>query len=248
MLKDQIIFVAGGSGDIGQAVVEGCIKEKAQVIFSYYSSRTKAEAIYNKASKSGVDIEKIAMDITDPDSVSKIIDGIADKYGRLDGVVNCTGIHFASPLASMEAEHVTEQILVNLTGAIWLSQACAKIMIRQRHGSIIHFGSVSAHRMFRGHTVYSASKAGLEGLIKALAAELAKRQIRVNCIVPGPVDTNMLRSTRELFGEEALLARIPMGRFIKVEEIVKTVLFLLSDSATSITGTLIPVDGGYMLW
>ncbi len=248
MLKDQIIFVAGGSGDIGQAVVDGCIKEKAKVIFSYYSSRNEAEAIHNKASKFGVDIEKVAMDITDPDSVSNIISGIADKYGRLDGVVNCVGIYFASPLASMNVENVTKQILVNLTGAIWLSQACAKIMISQRNGSIIHIGSVSAHRMFRGHTVYSASKAGLEGLTKALAAELAKRQIRVNCIVPGPVDTKMLRSTRELVGEEALLSRIPIGRFIKKDEIVKAVLFLLSDSATSITGTLIPVDGGYMLW
>ena len=80
------------------------------------------------------------------------------KYGRLDGVVNCTGIHFASPLVSMEAEHVTEQILVNLTGAIWLSQACARIMIRQRNGSIIHLGSVSAHRMFRGHSGGRKSK------------------------------------------------------------------------------------------
>lgn len=248
MLKDQIIFVAGGSGDIGQAVVDGCVRMKAKVIFSYFSSRIMSETIQNKISKSGADIEKVKMDITNPDSVTKVIDGITDKYGRLDGVVNCTGIHFASPLASMETEHVTEQISVNLTGAIWLSQACAKIMIRQRSGSIIHLGSVSAHRMFRGHTVYSAAKAGLEGLVKALAAELARRQIRVNCIVPGPVDTNMLRSTRELVGEEALLARIPTGRFIKVEEIVETVLFLLSDAATSITGTLIPVDGGYMLW
>ncbi len=212
MLKDEIIFVAGGSGDIGKAVVSGCIKANAKVVFSYYGSMKKAEAVHNK---SGIDIEKVSMDITDPESVSNVINGIKQKYGRVDGVVNCIGTHFASPLASMEAENITEQIKVNLIGAIWLSQVCAKIMISQRHGSIIHFGSVSAHRMFRGHTVYSASKAGLEGLTKSLAAELAKRQIRVNCIIPGPVNTNMLRPTLELAGEEALLSRIPMGKFIK---------------------------------
>ena len=120
-------------------------------------------------------------------------------------------------------------------------------MVRAKKGSIIHLGSVSAHRFFRGHSVYSATKAGLEGFVQAMASEVAKRNIRVNCILPGPVLTPMLQKSMEETGMNPK-ENIPTNKLVDSQEIANMCNFILSDQCPSLTGALIPIDGGYLLW
>jgi 3-oxoacyl-[acyl-carrier protein] reductase len=118
---------------------------------------------------------------------------------------------------------------------------------KQRAGSIVLTGSVSAHRMTRGHAVYSATKAGLEGLAQALASELARRGVRVNVVLPGAVASAMLEASKIETGIDPA-SMVPMGRLIEAQEVARACRFLLSDEASAITGALLPVDGGYSLW
>ena len=131
-------------------------------------------------------------------------------------------------------------------GTIRVTKAVIPIMQKQKSGSILQISSVLAHRMLRGHSIYSATKAGIEGFSKALASEVAKHSVRVNCLVLGPVKTPMLEKSMR-FTNDDLSSRVPMNRLIETNEVAETACFILSDKASAITGSLIPVDCGYML-
>jgi NAD(P)-dependent dehydrogenase (short-subunit alcohol dehydrogenase family) len=148
---------------------------------------------------------------------------------------------------ALEESALREMTETNLVAPMLLLRGLLPYFSKQRAGSIVLTGSVSAHRMTRGHAVYSATKAGLEGLAQALASELARRGVRVNVVLPGPVASAMLEASKIETGIDPA-SMVPMGRLIEAQEVARACRFLLSDEASAITGALLPVDGGYSLW
>jgi 3-oxoacyl-[acyl-carrier protein] reductase len=242
-LGGKRVLVVGGSGGIGGAVAEACGRAGAWVGVGYASGEARARAVVERIRADGGRAEPIRVDLSEPEAAGR---AVAALEGGVDGLVNAAGLHVAGPLLSLSQAEIGRQLRVNLEGAIAVTQAALTAMVSRRSGSIVHLGSVSAHRVVRGHSVYSATKAALEGFTRAVAGEVARRNVRVNCVVPGPVPTPMLQKTIDETGDDPA-RRVPMARLIEAREVADTVLFLLSDAASAITGTMIPVDGGYLL-
>lgn len=234
-LNGKKIFVLGGSSGIGSAIITS-LKNVGAEVYASYNSKDQLEISKD---------HKIKIDLSDTSSIIASEKFFEDH--TFDGFINCAGVNIAGPLISLEYEDIKKQIDVNLSGPIIITQMILKKMIRARSGSIIHLGSVSAHRFFRGHSIYSATKAGLEGFIQAMASEVAKRGIRVNGILPGPVMTPMLEKSINETGMDPK-ENIPTGNLVSADEIANMCLFMLSDTCPSLTGALIPIDGGYLLW
>ncbi len=242
-LNNKTILIAGATGAIGEAIARQCAALGAQVILGYNANQEKALKLQSELPNS----HTLKLDLTQNSELEQTFNEHKTLLDNVTGLVNASGINVAGPLMSLDGAAVEKQINANLTGAIQLTRLVSKSMIRKRQGSIVHMGSVSAHRMVRGHSVYSATKAGLEGFTKALAAELAKRGIRVNTVLPGPVMSEMLKNSMETTGDNPA-ERVPMQRLITPDEIAKATVFLLSDNSSAITGVCLPVDGGYLLW
>jgi NAD(P)-dependent dehydrogenase (short-subunit alcohol dehydrogenase family) len=247
VLKSKRILVAGASGGIGAAVVEICAGHGAEVWAGYSSHEAPAQALAKRLTEAGSRVHAISLDLKDPSSIAGAVAQLTQNGSKIDGLINCAGIHVAGPLASLADADLVSQLQINLEGAIRLSREVSIPMVRQRSGVIVNLGSVAAHRVARGHAVYSATKAGLEGFTRALASELAKRGIRVCCVVPGPVMTPMLAHSIEETGDDPS-ARVPLGRTIEPSEVAQAAAFLVSDLASAITGVSLAVDGGYCLW
>jgi NAD(P)-dependent dehydrogenase (short-subunit alcohol dehydrogenase family) len=243
MLENRTILIAGASGAIGQAVARECALKGAKLFLGY----NKSPEVVDKLIAEFKDAKKIKLDLSSIDSLSEGFEEHKSELTELYGMVNCTGINISGPLISLDNDAITQQLTINLTGAIQLTQLAVKLMVRKKRGSIVHLGSVSAHRMLRGHSVYSATKSGLEGFVKAMAAETAKRKVRINCVLPGPVMSEMLKKSIDQTGDEPH-KRVPMQRMVEASEVAKTVSFLLSDDSSAITGSMVPVDCGYLLW
>lgn len=231
LLENKKIFVLGGSSGIGKSVIEG-LKNEGAYVFSSYNNNSSDE-------------HSIQIDLNDIESIDASKSFFEEH--TFDGFINCAGLNIAGPLIGLELADIRKQVDVNLTGPIIITQMIVKNMIRARRGSIIHLGSVSAHRFFRGHSIYSATKAGLEGFVQATASEVAKRGIRVNAILPGPVMTPMLERSIQETGINPK-DNVPTNKLVEASEIANMCNFILSDKCPSLTGALIPIDGGYLLW
>src|SRR5262245_7830996 len=238
--KDHRVFVVtGASGTIGSEIVRRLASEGGVRIYAGFRS--------NKPTVEGPEIIPWKVDLSSTEGTLSALDALTAQEPSIDAFIHAAGIYQAGLLATLTDDQILSQIQINLTSAILLCRKISTLMIRRRSGSIVLIGSVSAHRMIRGHSVYSATKAALEGFAKALAAELAKRSVRVNCVLPGPVLSPMLREAMELTGDDPK-TRIPLGRLIEPREVADAVVFLASDNASAITGQCLAVDGGYVLW
>jgi 3-oxoacyl-[acyl-carrier protein] reductase len=243
--EDKVFVVTGASGAIGSEIVRALAREEGAKVYAGYRSREKAAS--DLVASIGERVIPWNADLSTPESVRTALEELTARESAVAGFVHVAGIHRAGPLAALSDEDILSQIQVNLTSAVLLSRKISELMIRRRRGSIVLIGSVSAHRMIRGHAVYSATKAALEGFAKALAAELAKRSVRVNCVLPGPVMSPMLQESIETTGDDPA-ARVPMRRLVHASEVADAVVFLTSDRSSAITGQCLAVDGGYMLW
>lgn len=229
------VFILGAASDIAKSIIEKLNDQGYEVHGSY-----------NQTKPSTIEEDKlIKINLNDSDSIKQGSEYLSNI--TFDGLINCAGINIAGPLIGLEDDDLKNQINVNLTGPMIITKAVIKNMIRKKSGSIIHLGSVSAHRFFRGHSAYSASKAGLEGFVQAMASEVAKRGIRVNAILPGPVMSPMLQKSIDETGLDPK-ENIPTNKLVESYEIANMCNFLLSDQCPSMTGALIPIDGGYLLW
>lgn len=250
ILRGKIILVSGASGGIGSSIAVECAREGAQVWLGYYRNSAGAEKVQtliSDQSREASAAQKVVLNVSDSASCKQGVQAILEKEGRIDALISCAGVHREGPLLGLSDLDVESQLDVNLKGSIFLSREVLNPMVRQRSGSIVFLGSVSAHRMTRGHAVYSATKAGLEGFTRALASEVAKRSIRVNCLLPGPVPSSMLQKSVDQTGDDPA-ARVPLGRLIQAQEVARMTVFLASDQSSAVTGASIPVDGGYLLW
>ncbi|HNP93160.1 MAG TPA: 3-oxoacyl-[acyl-carrier-protein] reductase [Rectinema sp.] len=229
-LSGQVCLVTGASRGIGLAIATRFKQEGAIV---YGLSRTKAEA----------DIDWISCDVTDELSVESAIDQIFKIENRIDVLVNNAGMTKDGLIMRMKTEDWEAVLNANLRSAFFLSRAVSRIMLKQRSGCILNMSSVVGLHGNGGQANYAASKAGLIGFTKSLAKELGSRNIRVNAIAPGYVETSMTQVLPET-AKENLKSSIPLGRPGVPEDIAEAALFLCSSHAAYITGVVLNVDGG----
>lgn len=242
-LKDRVAIITGGARGIGKKISQTFLKEGASVyIFDVNEeegARTAGELQPAYAGK----VNFFKVDITDEKSVEQSIEKIIEAEGRIDILVNNAGITRDNLILRMSLEDWKKVIDINLTGAFICSKHAVKYMVKNRSGKIINISSIVGVHGNAGQSNYSSSKAGIIGLTKTLARELAGRNILVNAIAPGYIETEMTEKLSDKI-KEKLMEQIPTGRLGSVDDVAKTALFLASDDSNYITGTVINLDGG----
>jgi 3-oxoacyl-[acyl-carrier protein] reductase len=242
-LKGKKAIVTGGSRGIGNAVVREFLERGVTVYCLSRSQPSNAAELEAAAKAGGGAFHWVAADVTKEEEVTKAIDAVAAEAGAVDVLVNNAGITRDGLIFRMPTADWDEVLKANLTSAFYASRAVAKLMIKQRAGSIINISSVSGIMGNAGQVNYSASKAGLIGFSKSLAREVASRGVRVNAIAPGFIETDMTKALGEK-ARTALVAQIPLGRVGVPADVAALTAFLASDAAAYITGQVIPIDGG----
>lgn len=239
------IVVTGASRGIGRAIALACGREGAVVGINFRSRQAEAQALKDEiAGRYGTTAHLLPFDVTDPDAVAGGVRAFLQHEGRLDGWVNNAAVISPGLLATADPEQIRAQVDVNLLGPLFSVRAVLPAMLAQRSGVFVNVSSVAAAAPSRGQAVYAATKGALESLTRALSVEYGRKGIRAVCVRPGPADTDMLRATRQL-GEEEILGHLALHRIAAPEEIAELVVFLLSDRAAYVTGSVHAIDGGY---
>ena len=242
-LKGKVALVTGGSRGIGRAVCLELARQGAAVAVNYAGNQQAALETVEACRALGAEAEAFQADVADPAACEELVKAVKDRFGRLDILVNNAGITRDGLLMTAKAEDLDRVLDTNLKGAYFCMKAASKVMMRQRYGRIISMSSVVGLRGNPGQTNYAASKAGIIGLTKAAAKELASRGITVNAVAPGFIDTDMTAAMPEK-AREAMQATIPMGRPGAPEDVAKAVAFFAQPDSAYITGQVLCVDGG----
>lgn len=242
-LEGKTALVTGASRGIGRAIAKALADEGAMVIVNYNGSKDAAEAVVAEITANGKKAVSYGCNVADMEAAEAMIKEIVSEYKHLDILVNNAGITRDNLILKMKEEEFDAVLNTNLKGTFHTSKHAARQMLKQKSGSIINISSISGVMGNAGQTNYAASKAGVIGFTKSLARELATREIRVNAIAPGFIETEMTEKLSEAV-VEAGKAQIPFGRFGKAEEVAKAVCFLASEDASYITGQVLHVDGG----
>jgi 3-oxoacyl-[acyl-carrier protein] reductase len=245
-LTGKAALVTGGSRGIGKAIGLRLARQGADVAFIYRGNAEAAKATADEIESIGTKALPIQGDVKDPESAEAVVKAGLDAFGKVDILVNNAGITRDDLIMRMSEEAWREVLETNLFGAFWMTKAVTRPMLKARAGRIVNITSVSGQAGQMGQANYSSAKAGLIGLTKATARELASRGITVNAVAPGFVLTELTQNLPEALQTE-LIARTPLGRFGTVEEIADAVAFLVSDEARYITGQVLAVDGGLVM-
>ncbi len=243
LLEGQLAIVTGGSRGIGRAISIRLAEEGATVIINYLTHEDSARETLREIEASGGKAEVLRFDVSSFEEVQQVFKGVLDEYKRIDILVNNSGITRDNLFVRMKEVDWSRVLEVNLSGSFNCCRAVAKAMMKQRNGKIVNISSVAGQIGNPGQVNYSASKAGLIGLTKSLAKELASRNIRVNAVSPGYIETEMTEVLPEKVKEEVLKV-IPLDRFGKPEDVAEAVLFLVSDRSDYITGHNLTLSGG----
>jgi len=241
-LGNKTALVTGSARGLGKAIAEKLASHGARVVISDVLM-DMAEETANEFAGKGYDVLAISADVSKSEDVKKMIEATINKYQTLDIVVNNAGITRDTLMLRMSEEAWDAVLNVNLKGTFLVTQAAAKIMIKQKSGRIINISSASARVGNPGQANYVASKAGIIGLTKTAARELGSRGVTVNAIAPGFFETEMTRSLPQAV-QDSFLNNTPLKKFGKLEDIASAVAFLASEEGSYITGQVIGVDGG----
>lgn len=240
-LNGKTALVTGASRGIGRAIALRLAEDGANVAVIYAGSADKAEAVVNEITALGVNAKAYRCNVADSAAVNETVKAVTNDLGKIDILVNNAGITRDGLMLRMKDEDFDAVLDTNLKGAFNMIRACYSGFIRKKSGRIINISSVSGIMGNAGQANYSASKAGVIGLTKSVARELASRGITCNAVAPGFIQTDM---TENLGDNNPLLNSIPLGRMGKPEDIAAAVAFLASDSAAYVTGEVLKVDGG----
>ena len=242
-LSDTTVLVTGGTRGIGRAIVERFARTGARIAFTYRSSTSEATSLEEALEEGGTEALSLQGDVADPDVAQSHVESVLDRFGSVDVLVNNAGITRDGLLLRLQEEDWDAVLDTNLKGVFNFSKAAYRPMMRQQGGSIINISSVVGTTGNAGQTNYAASKAGVVGFSKSLAKELGSRNVTVNVVAPGYVQTDM---TDELDADtrEAILDAVPLDRLAEPHEVAESVLFLASPAADYITGHVLHVNGG----
>src|SRR6187455_89030 len=245
-LAGKVALITGGSRGIGRAIALRLAGQGADIAFSYRGNEAAAKATVADLEVLGRRAVAIQGDVRDPESADAVVKAALEAFGKVDILVNNAGITRDDLIMRMSEENWRDVLETNLFGAFWTTKAVTRPMLKARSGRIINITSVSGQAGQMGQANYSSAKAGLIGLTKAAARELASRGITVNAVAPGFVLTEL---TQDLAADLQQMAidRTPLGRFGTVEEMAYAVAFLASDEAAFITGQVLAVDGGLVM-
>lgn len=244
-LSSKVAFVTGGSRGIGRATVEALAEQGARVVFTYAINAGEAEAVCAGVRARGGEAEAAQLDVRDTGASEALISEVAKRHGRLDVLVANAGIARDGLWVQMKDEALDETMAVNVRGALACARAALRPMMKARRGRIIFVSSVVGEMGNAGQTAYAASKAALLGATKSLAREYAKRNVTVNAVTPGFVDTDMTRELPQQV-KDAMLGAVPLGRTATSREVAAPIAFLASDEAAYVTGAVLRVNGGML--
>ncbi len=244
LFAGRTAIVTGATRGIGRAIALELARHGADVAFNYAKSVEAAESLTKELESLGVRVFATQCDVANTESAAEMVKQVKDTFGRIDFLVNNAGVTRDNLILRMKEADWDEVIDTNLKGAWNFAKAALRTMLRQDEGgSILNISSISGSVGMPGQSNYSASKAGMVGLTKALAKEVASRKVTVNALALGMVSTDMAGALDETHRTK-ILEQIPLGRFAEPEEVARIACFLISDDARYITGQVIQVDGG----
>ena len=242
-MNESVALVTGGSRGIGRAICLELARQGAAVAVNYAGNEQAAQETVEACRALGVQAEAFQADVSDPAACESLIAQVKERFGRLDILVNNAGVTRDGLLMIAKPEDFDKVLDTNLKGAYFCMKAAAKVMMRQRYGRIVNLSSVVGLRGNPGQTGYAASKAGVLGLTKAAAKELASRNITVNAVAPGFIETDMTAVLPEK-AKTAMLATIPMAAPGQPEDVARAAAFFARPESAYITGQVLCVDGG----
>ncbi len=242
-LDGRVALITGSSRGIGAVIARRMAEAGARIALNYNASLDAAIGVRDSIAAGGGDVMLIAGDVSDEGQTQQAVKAVLDQFGRIDILVNNAGIHRDRLLLRMSPTDFDEVLQVNLRGAFLCTKYVMPHFVRQHYGRVINMSSVVGLTGNPGQANYAAAKAGLIGFTKAVAREVASRNVTVNAVAPGYIATGMVEGLTEEQRNQ-ILDRIPMGRFGTSEDVAETILFLSSEGAGYLTGQVLTVDGG----